>query len=191
MFAYINGIIKEKMNNTVVLDVNGLGYEIFASNNTLDSLPPINEIATVYTYLHVREDVMDLYGFKTQYERDFFFKLISVKGIGPKGALAILAGGDTQEIIQAIEAGNVKYLQKFPGVGAKASQQIILDLHGKLNINQVKQTTKLNPKTEQTLDALKNLGYKQAELKKLIPILEQNSSLSISELIKLALKNMY
>ena len=65
MYAYINGIIKEKMNNIVVVDVNGVGYEIFASNNTLDSLPPANEVATVYTYLHVREDEMSLYGFES------------------------------------------------------------------------------------------------------------------------------
>lgn len=188
MYNYIKGTITEINSKYITIESNNIGYLVYTPNPFSFSE---EENTIVYTYLHVREDVMDLYGFKTQYERDFFFKLISVKGIGPKGALAILAGGDTQEIIQAIEAGNVKYLQKFPGVGAKASQQIILDLHGKLNINQVKQTTKLNPKTEQTLDALKNLGYKQAELKKLIPILEQNSSLSISELIKLALKNMY
>lgn len=188
MYNYIKGTITEINAKHITVECNNLGYLIYTPNpfsfNEGDSV-------TVYTYLHVREDVMDLYGFKSNYERDFFFKLISVKGIGPKGALAILAGGDTSEIIQAIESGNIKYLQKFPGVGAKASQQIVLDLHGKLNLEQINKTNKLNPKVEQALDALKNLGYKQAELKKIIPVLEANNLLSISELIKLALKQMY
>ena len=188
MYNYIKGIVTEINAKNITVECNNLGYQIYTPNPF--SFNEGDE-TIVYTYLHVREDVMDLYGFKTRNERDFFFKLISVKGIGPKGALAILAGGDTSEIIQAIEAGNIKYLQKFPGVGAKASQQIVLDLHGKLNIEQVNKPSKLNPKTEQTLDALKNLGYKPAELKKIIPLLETNNSLSISELIKLALKNIY
>lgn len=188
MYNYIKGIVTEINSKNITIECNNFGYQIYTPNPFSFS---DGESVTVYTYLHIREDVMELYGFKSKYERDFFFKLISVKGIGPKGALAILAGGDTSEIIQAIESGNVKYLQKFPGVGAKASQQIILDLHGKLNIEEVNKPSKVNPKVEQTLDALKNLGYKQQELKKVIPILEANNSLTISELIKLALKNIY
>lgn len=187
MYNYIKGTITDINAKSITLECNNIGYNLYTPNPFSFSL---NENATIYTYLHVREDIFELYGFKTQKERDFFFKLISVKGIGPKGALAILAGGDSQEIIEAINSNNIKFLQKFPGVGPKASQQIILDLHGKLDLDNIKSSKVKNPNIEQALEALKNLGYKPQELKKVIPVLEANETLSIGALIKLALKNI-
>lgn len=187
MYNYIKGTITDINAKCITIECNNIGYLIYTPN-------PFSftngENVTIYTYLHVREDIFDLYGFKTTKERDFFFKLISVKGLGPKGALTILASGDTQEIIDAIESGNTKYLQRFPGVGQKASQQIVLDLHGKLTFEN-KEPLKVDPKVEQTIEALKNFGYKPSEIKKVVPILENNLNLSISELIKLGLKNLY
>lgn len=188
MYNYIKGIVTDINAKYITIECNNIGYLIHTPNPFSFNK---NEEITIYTYLHVREDVFDLYGFKTIKERDFFFKLISVKGLGPKGALSILASGETQEIINAIEEGNTKYLQRFPGVGQKASQQIVLDLHGKLNLENTNDVQKLNPNVENAVEALKNLGYKASEIKKIIPILESNSNLSISELIKLGLKNLY
>jgi Holliday junction DNA helicase RuvA len=183
MYNYIKGTVTEINTKNITIECNNLGYQIYTPNpfsfNEGDNI-------IVYTYLHVREDVMDLYGFKTRYERDFFFKLISVKGIGPKGALAILAGGDTSEIIQAIEAGNIKYLQKFPGIGPKASGQIILDLKGKLG-----NITPVDPKINDVKEALKSLGYNSQELKKLDKFLLDNKDLPIQELIKQSLKKLF
>lgn len=188
MYNYFKGTITNIDAKSITIECNNIGYLLYTPNPYSFNM---GEEMTVYVYLHVRENIFELYGFKSSKERDFFFKLISVKGLGPKGALAILASGDTNNIISAINSGNTKYLQRFPGVGPKASQQIVLDLHGKLNIDEVKTSQIQDPKITSTLEALKNLGYKQSELKKVLPILENNLQLGISEMIKLALKNLY
>lgn len=188
MYNYFKGTITNIDAKSITLECNNIGYLFYTPSPFSFTL---GEEITIYCYLHVREDIFDLYGFKTSKERDFFFKLISVKGLGPKGALAILASGNSNDIINAINSGDSKYLQRFPGVGPKASQQIVLDLHGKLNLDEVTTSKTQDPKITQAVEALKNLGYKQSELKKIIPTLEDNLSLSINELIKLALKNLY
>ena len=124
---------------------------------------------------------------RKQEEKDGLIKkLISVKGIGPKGALAILANGDIQGLENAIEEGDSKYLQKFPGIGPKASGQIILDLKGKLGAIKV-----VDPKINDVKEALKSLGYNSQELKKLYKFLIENRDLSIQELIKQSLKKLF
>ena len=114
-----------------------------------------------------------------------FIKLISVKGIGPKGALAILANGDIDGLQSAIESGDTKYLQKFPGIGPKASGQIVLDLKGKLGVISV-----VDPKVNDVKEALKSLGYSNQELKKLDKFILENKSLPIEQLIKQCLKKL-
>lgn len=187
MYNYIKGTITDINAKFITIECNNIGYIIYTPN-PLSYKTGLE--TTIYTYLHVREDVFDLYGFNKIKERDFFFKLISVKGIGPKGALTIMASGDLDSLINAIESGNTKYLKKFPGIGEKASQQIILDLHGKLNFEDNKEN-KLDPKVSQVIEVLKNFGYKNNEIKKIIPILENNLQLSASDLVKLGLKNLY
>lgn len=185
MFNYIKGRITSINGCYITLENNSIGYAIKTPNPFNFDL---NSETIVYTYLHVREDLFELYGFKSEEERNFFLQLISVKGLGPKGALAILASGNLDLIIEAINSGNAKFLQQFPGIGQKASQQIILDLNGKINLsNQVKLA---NPKVDSVKEALKSLGYNQAEIKKIIPIIEQNISLEIKDLVKIALKNL-
>lgn len=186
MYNYIKGTISEINAKYITVENNQIGYLIKTPNPFSFEL---NQEVTVYTYLYVREDVYDLYGFQSKQERDFFLQLISVKGLGPKGALAILASGNINIIADAIKSGNNKYLEKFPGIGAKASQQIILDLHGKLNFDEVVVKVE-DPKITSTKEALHNLGYKQAEIKKVIPILEANINEPIGTLIKIALKNI-
>lgn len=188
MYNYLKGIVTNINAKSITLECNNIGYLLYTPNPYSFTK---DENITVYVYLHVREDIFDLYGFRSEKERDFFYKLISVKGLGPKGALSILASGDLTEIIKAIENGNTKFLQKFPGVGPKASQQIVLDLHGKISFDEETNVKKANPKVEQTFEALKNLGYKASELKKLESLIEENIDLSIGELIKLALKKLY
>lgn len=187
MYNYIKGQITEINAKFITVENNQIGYLIKTPNPFNFEL---NSIATIYTYLHVREDIFDLYGFATIQERDFFLQLISVKGLGPKGALAILASGNLQLIIDAIQSGNNRYLERFPGIGAKASQQIILDLRGKVNLQEQTLAVAENSKITDVKEALKNLGYKPAEIKKVIPILEANINEPLGALIKLALKNM-
>ena len=129
MYAYLNGIIKDIESNYIVLDINGIGYLIYVANPYYYQ---IENSYKVYTYTHIREDEFSLYGFKSKEELDLFLKLISVKGLGPKMALPILATGSIEGIMDAIDRENILYLKKFPKIGDKVARQIILDLKGKL-----------------------------------------------------------
>lgn len=183
MFDYIKGNISNIGSNYIVIDNNNIGFIVYTASPYSFK---IGDNMCVYTHTYVREDIFDLYGFKTIEERNIFKKLISVKGIGPKGALAILANGDIDGLQNAIEEGDSKYLQKFPGIGPKASGQIILDLKGKLGAIKV-----VDPKINDVKEALKSLGYNSQELKKLDKFLIENRDLSIQELIKQSLKKLF
>lgn len=182
MFDYIKGNITNIGSNYIVLENNNIGFLIYTASPYSFK---IGDNMCIYTYNYIREENFDLYGFKTIEERNIFVKLISVKGIGPKGALAVLANGDIDGLANAIDNGDSKYLQKFPGIGPKASGQIILDLKGKLVNVKVS-----NPKINDVKEALKSLGYNNQELKKLDEFLNKNTDLSIEELIKQSLRKL-
>ena len=184
MYNYIKGNITYIGNGYIVLENNNIGYEIKSA--TPYDYKTGDEVI-VYLYLNVREDIQELYGFKTLEEKDFFLKLISVKGLGPKSALPIIASNNISGVIEAIKKGDAKYLQKFPGIGPKASQQIILDLHGKIDIDK---TIKTNPKLLQAKAALESLGYKQKEIKQVLPVIESNLDKELGDIIKIALRNL-
>lgn len=183
MYGYIKGKIAEIESSYIIIDNNGIGYIVFVPNPYAYQ---INNEYTIYTYTHIREDEYSLYGFKTKEEKDLFLKLISVKGLGPKMALPMLATGSISGILSAIDRENILYLKKFPKIGDKVARQIILDLKGKLtassqvgvNVNQ------------ELLEALTALGYKQADIKKVVPNINNNDSIEnqIKEALKLMLK---
>ena len=180
MYGYIKGTIIENSSNYILIDNNGIGYIIFVANPYSYE---INKEYTVYTYTHIREDEYSLYGFKTIEEKELFLKLISVKGLGPKMALPILATGSIEGIVDAIERDNILYLKKFPKIGDKLARQIILDLRGKL----VKTESVVN-QDDDLIEALMALGYKNADIKKILPKID--NSLSIEDKIKESLKIM-
>lgn len=184
MINYIKGVITSISTDYVVIEKDNIGL-LIKTPNPFDF--KLDEETIIHTYLNVKENSLDLYGFKTLIEREFFVKLISVKGLGPKGGLAIIGSGNIENVIKAIKNGDSKYLQKFPGIGPKGSQQIILDLHGKVNFSQ---NEKLNPNIEKAIKALQSLGYNNSEIKKITPIIEENNEKPIGEIIKLALKNL-
>lgn len=184
MFNYIKGQITEITPNAIILENNGIGYIIKTPNPY--SYQNGSSI-TVYTHFYVREDLCEIYGFKTSDMRDLFLQLISVRGIGPKSALAIIANDDPDSLRAAIQASDAKYLQKFPGIGPKASGQIILDLRGKLaSID----TSYDSPKARTVKEALKSLGYSASELKKLDGFINEHINDSIEALIKESLKRL-
>lgn len=185
MFHYIRGIITHISATFIVCENNNIGY-ILKTPNPFSF--HTQEEVTLYTYMYIREDILDIYGFKTASEKDLFTKLISVKGIGPKGALAIIANGDINRLEQAIKDSDAKYLQKFPGIGPKASSQIILDLQGKLTLSQ---TIIQNPKVMDVKEALRSLGYSNQELKKLDHYIAEHIHEPIENLIKLCLKKLF
>jgi len=182
MFDFIKGSIVNIEAKNIVIENNDIGYIIHVTNPFTYK---VNNRVCIYIYTYIRDDAFDLYGFNTIKERDLFIKLISVKGIGPKGALAILASGEINRLEMAIQNGEAKYLQKFPGIGPKASGQIILDLKGKLV-----SITDDNPKVQSVKEALRSLGYNNNELKKIDSYLIENIDLDISELVKMSLKRM-
>ncbi len=181
MYGYIKGVVTKVTPKNIIVENQGIGYLLIVSNPYNFSL---NKDYKVYVYQYVREDVIDLYGFISEDEKDLFLKLISVSGIGPKSALSILATGTVSEIVKAIEARNDAYLRKFPGIGAKASQQIILDLQGKLNLGE--EIMIKNTKLEDVEQALLALGYNKKEIAKVLPKLDQ--TLDEGALVKQALK---
>lgn len=197
MYAYINGIIKEKMNNIVVVDVNGVGYEIFASNNTLDSLPPVNEVATVYTYLHVREDAFLLFGFSSKQEKEVFLKLISVSGVGAKTAIQILSGITPNNLINAIMLNDVKTICSVKGLGKKTAERIVVELKNNLGELQGLASMPLmnymeaisSTASEEAVDALVSMGLSKMDAVKLVALVATAED-TTERIIEKALRNM-
>ena len=182
MFEYIKGKIVDQDSNYIVLDNSGIGYLIYVPNPYSFE---IDKEYIVYVYQLVREDENSLYGFKTKEEKEMFLKLIDVKGLGCKMALPMLATGSISGIIDAIERENILYLKKFPKIGDKVAKQIILDLKGKLNTSN---TANVSKDFDELIEVLKGLGYKQADINRILP--QINSELNIEEQVKEALKLM-
>ena len=182
MYGYIKGTIVDVEPNYVIIDNDGIGYLIFVPNPYSFM---IGKEYTIYTYANIREDEYLLYGFKTKEEKELFLKLISVKGLGPKMALPMLATGSTSLLSEAIETENINYLKKFPKIGDKVARQVVLDLKGKLNVINTGLFAREDHSNELT-EALLGLGYKQADIRKVTS--KVDSSLSLEAQIKEALK---
>lgn len=179
MFSYITGTVVEINPTNIVLDNRGIGYLIITPNPYAYHL---NDEVKIHIHHYVREDAETLYGFESKEARNLFIDLISVSGIGPKSGLSILAYGKPDDILFAIDQQDVKYLTKFPGIGPKSAQQIILDLRGKLE----KKALMITNETESEVkEALMALGYSQSELKKILPKIDD--TLPIDQMIKQAL----
>lgn len=199
MYEYIKGTVEEVNPSYLVLDNNGIGYHVLMAN-PFRLANQLKKDTTVYIYYGVSQDDVRLYGFINKEEKELFLKLIGVSGIGPKSALAILAAEDHVGLIQAIEEENVKYLQKFPGVGKKTASQIVLDLQGKLaelspEVIEVFGDGKAaagtrNVALEEALEALSVLGYTQRDIKKVTPKLEELTEGSADDYIREALKHL-
>ena len=179
MYAYVKGFIKEIESDYIVVDNNGVGYLVYIASPYSFEL---DKEYTVYLYQHVREDEITLYGFKSLDEKKLFLRLTSVKGLGCKMALPMLALGSPEGIIDAIERENILYLKKFPKIGDKVARQIILDLKGKLT----KSDEGALQVNDELVEALRSLGYKAADINKVIKKID--SSLDIENQIKEALK---
>ena len=191
MYEYLNGELAHILPTAIVVDVHGVGYQVVFANpyRLQDSL---KKQIKVLVQQVVREDSITLYGFFSSEERELFQRLISVSGIGPKSAMSILANDDTEGFVNAVESGNVTYLTKFPGVGKKTAQQIILDLKGKFEALP-EETTKAVVSTnqvtlEEAKEALLGLGYSAKEITKIWKSLEAAAPSTTQEALKVAFK---
>ncbi|EAD6704851.1 Holliday junction branch migration protein RuvA [Listeria monocytogenes] len=199
MYDYIKGTVTTITPEYIVVEAGQIGYQIITGNPFSFQRLEGTE-AQVFLYQHVRENNISLFGFQTTEERYLFKKLLSVSGIGPKSALAIIASGDVVPLISAIESEDDVYLTKFPSVGKKTARQIILDLKGKLAdvvaseivyvAPENDMVAGLSPQLEEAVLALEALGYSTRELKKVIPKLSKEEDLTSDAYIKLALQLM-
>lgn len=196
MFAYINGKLEYKMEGYVIVDVNGIGYKIFMSQNAIDNLGGIGQTVKIHTYLKVREDDMSLFGFNTVEELSMFELLISVSGVGAKTALVMLSSIEPSKFALAVITNDLKTLTKIPGVGAKSAQRIVLELKDKLKTDkvveqnadsQIKETIEKDNKQEDAISALQVLGYNRKDIEKIFEKIEV-TELSVEELIKKGLQ---
>ncbi len=195
MIGYLRGTVNQLFIDCCFIDVQGVGYRVFIATTTRNQLIINNEV-TLFTYLNVREDAMQLYGFYTQMEYDIFIKLISVSGIGPKVALGILSAITVEKLCQALGQKQVSILTKLPGIGKKTAERLILELADKIgaiaeqkdaleNVDSLEFEGKEDVVTE-TTQALISLGYTQAEF---MPILKNLKSIdSVESAIKFILK---
>jgi holliday junction DNA helicase RuvA len=202
VFDFINGKMHYVSPEYVVIENNGIGYQIHTPNPFFYS-EKLGKETLIFTYQHVREDLIALYGFSSREEKTLFTKLLDVTGIGPKGALAILASGQPEQVVQAIENEDENFLVKFPGVGKKTARQMILDLKGKLhkivpdyfpNLFSQDHDSHYNQndtpdELEEAILALKALGYAEKEIKKVVPELKKQK-LSTDQYIRLALQKL-
>ena len=191
MYEYLNGELAHILPTAIVVDVHGVGYQVVFANpyRLQDSL---KKQIKVLVQQVVREDSITLYGFISSEERELFQRLISVSGIGPKSAMSILANDATEGFVNAVESGNVTYLTKFPGVGKKTAQQIILDLKGKFEAvpeETTKAVVSTNQATlEEAKEALLGLGYSAKEITKIWKSLEAAAPSTTQEALKVAFK---
>lgn len=196
MYAYIKGTLAVLNPTHVVVEASGVGYEI-QTPNSYRFQKFMDQEVVIHTSLIVREDAQLLYGFINQEEKDMFLSLIKVTGIGPKSALAILASSSPNEVKIAIENENDSYLTKFPGIGKKTARQIVLDLKGKVQINEVDSSQILNveaslsdniPIIKEALLALEALGYSKRELTKVEKALAKETFESVDDAVKKGLQ---
>lgn len=180
MIAFVNGIVKIIRNDRVVLDVHGVGYEVYLANALSQKM---NEELFLYTYQHVREDAILLFGFIKEEDYEVFMRLINVKGIGPKTAQTMLSVCSGKEMIEAIENDDIKRLKSLPGIGAKTAGQIVLDLKGKFVSLETSDSPVSNPVWTQVQDALLSLGYKTNQLTKIKKEFE-NTELGEDEMLR-------
>ena len=202
MIAFLKGTIEDITENSLVLDVNGIGYEVLVPGQLLDMLEGIGQELKVYTYMQVREDAVVLFGFLTRDDLAMFKMLIGVNGVGPKAGLGILSALGTEELRFAVLADDAKRIAKAPGIGAKTAQKIILELKDKLDLAEVFEQ-KLNADRQQevaasagngmiqdAVEALVALGYGSTEALRAVRAVKADTVEDSEQLLKEALKHM-
>ncbi len=202
MVSYIKGLLEEKNADHIVIDTAGIGYNIIVPTTAIAEMPARGESVKIYTYLHVREDAMILYGFLTKEDRETFRLLITVNGIGPKGAIGILSGLSTYDLKIAIMNNDVKSICLAPGIGKKTAQKLILELKDKLKLEDYSemighqisdQSLSANVQSlsikDEAVEALVSLGYSSNEAIRAVKGISAEG-IKVEDVIKEALKNL-
>lgn len=201
MIAYLKGELNDVEEEAIVLEVNGIGYNVKVNERTVQMLPALGSEMKIYTYTAVREDAVNLFGFLTKEDLEMFRLLITVSGIGPKGALAVLSVLDADGLRLAILSGDAKAIAKAQGVGAKTAERVIIDLKDKVSIEDtfvsresnetVMQGTAAGAVLKEAAEALTALGYPASEALKAVKQVENAEQMEVEELLKQALKKLF
>ena len=202
MYAYVKGIIEDISEDNCIIDVNDIGYNVQISGQTVAKLPGIGEKVKLYTYTNVKEDALQLFGFLTRADLEMFKKCITVNGIGPKGALALLSTMDADELRFAIISQDIKAISKAPGIGKRTAERLVLELKDKLSIDDAMidreidaykgaVSTVNNAQIQEAVEALVSLGYGQSESLKAVNAVEGAADMEAGALLKAALKKLF
>lgn len=190
MIAAVEGILERCDTGKVVVKVGGFSLELQVPTSNLERLAPAGRTVRLHTHLHMKEETAVLYGFLTDAELDLFKMLLSVTGIGPKGALNILSGAECNQLATGIASGDIGLLSKLPGVGKKTASRLVLELRGKLE----REWTGLSPQSGdgagELMEALMGLGYTATEAARAISSLPASPEISLEEKIRLALRQL-
>lgn len=199
MIRFVHGILREKKEDSLIIEAGGLGYGVRVPISVLSEAPPIGEELLLHTYFSVREDGQDLFGFFTEKDRDFFMQLISVSGIGAKTALGILSCFRREELIALILSADSKRIQKAPGLGKKSAERLILELKDKLQVEDA-QPGAVEPEEplsggfseamQEAMEALLSLGYKQGEARTAIVKTPNVEEMNAEEILRSALRKL-
>jgi Holliday junction DNA helicase RuvA len=190
MIATLEGILEYRGNDSIIINVGGVGFRVYVPSSTLSQLGAVKGKVSLYTHLHVREDNISLYGFASSEELALFKNLISVSGIGSKLALALLSALNPEQLVMAITSGDIDLLSQTPGIGKKIASRLVVELRGKLEKEWKEVALPLAPESADVISALTGLGYSVAEATKAISKLPDSEGLSLEEKIKMALQQM-
>ena len=197
MIGYLRGRVLFTAGEAVILDVGGVGYEIYPSGSAFSKMTPGGQVE-VYTYMQVKEDGVTLYGFSSTTEKELFLKLVGVSGVGPKMAIGVLTNMNADELASAIASADVKRLSAVKGLGKKTAEKIVLELHGKISAAEimdafepsapVEQGVRLTALDEDAVSALVGLGFKRAESVQAVRRAKDAGATTVEEIIMRALQ---
>ncbi|MDY7019143.1 MAG: Holliday junction branch migration protein RuvA [Chloroflexota bacterium] len=190
MIATLEGTLQYRGVDSIIVGVGGVGFRVYVSVSTLSQLRDIDNKVFLYTYLHVKEDNLSLYGFASSQEVKLFKNLISVSGVGPKLALALLSSLSVEQLTMAILSGNIDIIDQVPGVGKKVASRITVELKGKLEQEWEGEILPLAEEDSNVVAALTGLGYSLREATQVVSTLPSSSDLSLEDKIKMALSQL-
>jgi Holliday junction DNA helicase RuvA len=190
MIATLEGTLEYRGDNSIIINVGGIGFRVYVPASTLSQLGAVKGRVSLYTHLHVREDNISLYGFASSEELTLFKSLISVSGIGTKLALSLLSALNPEQLVMAITSGDIDLLSQTPGIGKKMASRLVVELRGKLEKDWREMALPLAPERVDVIAALTGLGYSVTEAAKAISKLPDSEELSLEEKVKMALQQM-
>jgi len=190
MIATLEGILEYRGDDSVIINVGGIGFRVYVSSSTSSQLGAVKGRVSLYTHLHVREDNISLYGFASSEELTLFKSLISVTGIGAKLALTLLSALNPEQLVMAITSGDIDLLSQAPGIGKKMASRLVVELRGKLEKEWKEVALPLAPESVDVIAALTGLGYSLAEATKAISKLPDSEELNLEEKVRMALQQM-